>query len=170
MLASDQLVVHQDSRPSTGELPLSLSAHGVSQCTRSFFSTCRTLHSTSLNFLRCSLCLILHPAQVSMRGSSAICCVSYSVFIYRLAEVPFCPVIQVINEEVKHHWPSRWGLLTLGHISVCLCPSSFCSPSTFLKSSPTSDMSGLVLQSDKVGHNKRAFYCCLCLHLNYLFH
>lgn len=95
--ASDQLVVHQDSSLSTGELLPSLSGLAVSWCTRSSLprwgGLCIPPCWTSSDVL--SAWFFIQSG--SLRDSSAICCVSYSSLSTNLLK--------------EHSVPLSWSLM-----------------------------------------------------------
>ena len=51
---------------------------------------------------------VLQPVQIPLDGSTATWCISRSsqyCVICKLAEVVLCPIVQVVNKDVRHYWP-----------------------------------------------------------------
>lgn len=73
------------------------------------------------------LSAILHLAQVPLKADTTIWYISYSslcCIICELAEDTFCPIVQVINDEVEQYWASSepWGTAAVTCIQLDLVP------------------------------------------------
>ena len=80
-----------------------------------FLHRCRTLQSTLLSFMKFLVdCWIISPARWGPSGwwHGCLVCRPHLPVLYHLqiAEGTLCPIIQVINEEVKLYWSQFWLL------------------------------------------------------------